>query len=164
MLQGACYLTRFLTYWAQNMSTSKLPHEARVLVADGRKALLLRNQGDELHLNLQLEQAFEAPSNPPTHDQGADVPGRAMMRGRRSAMEQTDWHSRAEKAFAHDVTARVDEICYREHVKALMVIAPPKALADLRAAFPDRLRSLVIGELDKDLTRHPIYDIERHLA
>ncbi|MDF2973109.1 MAG: hypothetical protein K0R61_3559 [Microvirga sp.] len=146
------------------MSTSKLPHAGRVLVADGRKALLLRNEGDELHFNLQLEEAFEAPSNPPTHEQGADAPGRAMMRGRRSAVEQTDWHTRAEQAFALDVTARVDEICHKEHVRALVVVAPPKALADFRSAFPDRLRSIVIRELDKDLTKHPIYDIERHLA
>ena len=146
------------------MSKSRIPHKARVLVADGRKALLLKNAGDELHPNLKLEESLEAPPNPATHEQGTDVPGRAMMGGRRSAMEQTDWHALAEQAFAGAVSARVDEICRNERVNALIVIAPPKTLADFRAAFSERLRKLVIRELNKDLTKHPVHEIERHLG
>jgi len=72
-------------------------------VADGRKALLLRNVGNELHPSLMLEASFDAPPNPRTHEQGTDTPGRAITLGRRSAMEQTDWHLRAEEAFVGEV-------------------------------------------------------------
>jgi cell division protein FtsL len=34
----------------------RVPHNALVLVADGRKMLLLKNEGDAEHLNLQVEQ------------------------------------------------------------------------------------------------------------
>ena len=54
------------------MSKNRIPHKARVLVADGRKALLLKNAGDELHPNLKLEESLEAPPNPATHEHGTE--------------------------------------------------------------------------------------------
>jgi protein required for attachment to host cells len=146
------------------MTGLRIAHETRVLVADGRKALVLRNEGDELYPNLQVERLLEAPPNPPTRDQGTDAPGRAMMGGRRSAVDQTDWHAQAERAFVHDVAAMVAELCRREKVAGLVVVAPPRALADLRETLPEAVRRLVIAEVDKDLTKHPVHEIERHLT
>ena len=45
-----------------------------IFVGDGRKALFLRNDGDEKFPNLKTEQVF-ADENPPTHEQGTDKPG-----------------------------------------------------------------------------------------
>jgi len=39
-------------------------------------------------------------------------------------------------------------------VEALVVIAPPRALADLRKAFHDDVKKKIIAEIDKDLTKH----------
>jgi protein required for attachment to host cells len=49
------------------MSKLKLPHNA--FVGDGRKALFLRNEGDEKFPNLKTESVFED-ENPLTHEQG----------------------------------------------------------------------------------------------
>jgi protein required for attachment to host cells len=49
-------------------------------------------------------------------------------------------------------------------VPALVVVAPPKTLADLRSAFHADVKSRVIAEINKDLTRHPVGEIERHLT
>ncbi len=78
------------------MSTKmSIPHDAIVFVGDGRKALFLRNAGDEKFLNLKTEQVFVG-QNPATHEQGSDRPGRlfagAAARDKRSAVEPTDWH------------------------------------------------------------------------
>ncbi|WP_375790824.1 host attachment protein [Bradyrhizobium sp. vgs-9] len=54
---------------------TKIPHRAVVFVGDGRKALFLRNEGDEKFPNLQMEAVFED-QNPAAHDQGSDRPGR----------------------------------------------------------------------------------------
>ncbi len=65
-----------------------------VSVGDGRKALFLRNDGDQKFANIVTEQAF-VDENPATHVQGADRPGRGFAsaeRVRRSAMKPTDWH------------------------------------------------------------------------
>lgn len=47
--------------------------------------------------------------------------------------------------------------------KALVVVAPPRTLADLRAAFHPDVRGRIIAEIGKDLTKYPIYEIEKHL-
>ena len=61
------------------MSAVRLPHDAMVLVGDGRKALFLRNHGNERFPDLKVERVFSAP-DPPTHEQGSDRPGRAFKR------------------------------------------------------------------------------------
>ncbi|WP_457093414.1 host attachment protein [Microvirga sp. P5_D2] len=141
-----------------------IPHDACVLVADGRKALLLRNEGDELHPNLQLEHLLEAPENPPTRLQGTDKPARAVISGRRSAIEQTDWHEVAEVRFASDTVAALKDVCSHRNVGAVIIVAPPRALANLRSALPAPLHRVVMAEIAKDLTKIPVYEIERHLT
>src|SRR5438552_15472269 len=80
-----------------------------VVVCDGKKAPVLENVGDEKFLNLKTKQVYEQP-DPKTSEQGTDAPGRAInsIDGRRSAMEQTDWHDQAEKEFLQRLVGRLD--------------------------------------------------------
>jgi protein required for attachment to host cells len=55
----------------------QVPHNAYVLVADGRKMLFLRNEGDADYPDLKVEQAQEHP-NPYDRDQKTDQSGGAM--------------------------------------------------------------------------------------
>lgn len=55
----------------------QVPHDTYVLVADGRKMLFLRNDGDAQALNLKVELAEEKP-NPADRDQKTDQSGGAM--------------------------------------------------------------------------------------
>lgn len=146
------------------MSGVKLPHKAWVLVGDGRKALVLRNEGDDIFPNLKAVSVFKDEANPATALHGTDRPGRAVehLSGRRSGVEQTDWHEIAEQRFAHNVAA---SLCDRENdIDALVVVAPPKTLAELREAFSDGLKRKVVAEVNKDLTKHPVHEIERLLG
>ncbi len=148
------------------MSNLKIPHNAFVFVGDGRKALFLRNEGDEKYPNLKTERVFED-VNPSTHEQGSERPGRvskAIDSGQRSAVEQVDWHHIEEHRFARQVAAAMEEIVRLRKVPALIVVAPPKTLADLRTAFHRDVQSRIIAEINKDLTRHPVGDIEKHLT
>ena len=47
------------------MTKLKIPHDALIFVGDGRKALFLRNAGDEKFPNLKTERVFvdDNPSN-----------------------------------------------------------------------------------------------------
>jgi len=147
------------------MSRLKIPHNAFVFVGDGRKALFLRNEGDEKYPNLKTEGVFED-INPSTHEQGSDQPGRvskAFDSGRRSAVEPADWHHIEEHRFAGMVATAMEKVVRERKVPALVVVAPPKTLADLRGAFHADVRSRIIAEINKDLTRHPLGDIEKHL-
>lgn len=146
------------------MDQKLIPLGACILVADGHKALVLRKMGDEARPNLQVEQVLEAPPNPLTHEQGADRPPRAIFRGRRSALAQAGWHGLAE----HQFVDRVAEALARTHqqtpIPALIVVALPRALAELRRVLSDELKGVIIAEIDKDLTKHPVFEIERHLV
>jgi protein required for attachment to host cells len=149
------------------MTTTKvnIPHDAYVFVGDGHKALFLRNEGDAGLLNLKTERVF-ADSNPSTHEQGTDRPGRShsSVGAGRSSLSQTDWHDLEEHRFAHEVAASLERLVRERNTKALIVVAPPRALADLRQAFHADVKSRIVAEIDKDLTKHTIYDIEKHLG
>jgi protein required for attachment to host cells len=143
-----------------------IPHDAIVFVGDGRKALFLRNAGDEKFPNLRTEQVF-VDHNPATHDQGSDRPGRlfanASARERRSAVEPTDWHELEEHRFARMVAEEFEKLVRERKVKAVVIAAPPRTLAELRQAFHGDVKARIMAEVDKDLTKHPVYEIERHL-
>ena len=139
----------------------RLPNGAWVLVADGRKALLLVNRGDADYPDLRVAQTIEAPDNPPTRDQGTDRPGRAIFSTRRSAVGQTDWHRIGEEQFAASV---VDQLLAEGDPLVLVLAAPPAFLGELRKRLPKRMRAKVVAELDKDLTHLPVDEIEGMIA
>ena len=148
------------------MTKLKIPHGAFVFVGDGRKALFLRNDGDEKFPNLKTESVFED-DNPLTHEQGSERPGRvskALDSAQRSAVEPVDWHHIEEHRFAKKVAAAMEQVLRARKVPALVVVAPPKTLADLRSAFHADVQARIIAEINKDLTKHPIWEIEKHLA
>jgi len=147
------------------MTKLRIPHDALVLVGDGRKALFLRNAGDAKFLNLVPERVF-LDDNPATHEQGSDRPGRAFKRAgtnRRSSMETTDWHELEEHRFARHVAEALERHVRARNVKAVVVVAPPRTLAELRHAFHADVKSRILAELDKDLTKQSVAEIERHL-
>lgn len=143
----------------------RIPHDAYVFVGDGRKALLLRNEGDAQYPNLKTEQVFET-DNPPTREQGTDKPGRsyASIGGRRSAMEQADWHELEEQRFASDVAGTLLVLVREKNIEALVIAAPPRTLAELRRSLHDDVKKRIIAEVDKDLTNQPVYEIEKVLT
>jgi protein required for attachment to host cells len=143
----------------------RIPYNALVFVGDGEKALILRNEGDAEALDLKTEEVF-TDRNPPTHEQGTDRPGRAFssVGAGRSSVTQTDWHRLEKHKFTDEVSATLERIVRQRGVEALVVVAPPRTLADLRKAFHPDVKKKIIAEIDKDLTKFPIDQIEKHLA
>ena len=148
------------------MAKLSIPHDGFVFVGDGRKALFLRNDGDEKFPNLKTERVIVDQKNPATHEQGSDQPGRAFssVDARRSSVGQTDWHELEERHFAREVAAALEKVVRERKIKALVVAAPPRTLSELRQAFHADVKSRIIAEIDKDLTKLPIYEIEKHLV
>ena len=141
-----------------------LPHNSVVLVADGRKMLFLRNEGDNDFPNLVVEKAQEQ-DNPATRDQATDSAGRASspQGGVQSSVEPTDFHQIEEDRFAADAADFLKTGALKNAYDSLIVVAPPKTLGELRKHYHKEVSSRLKGELDKDLTGHPIKDIEKAL-
>lgn len=148
------------------MSRLLIPFDTWVLVADGRKALFLRNAADEARVDLKVLKVVEQPSNPKTAEHGTDRPGRAVeaATGRRSAVDQTDWHDLAERGFAGEVAQELERHHRDGDFTKLIVVAPARTLAELRQSFSKELSATIVAELDKDLTKHPVHEIERLLT
>ena len=136
-----------------------------VIVCDGKKALILENAGDEKFLNLKTKEVQEH-ADPKTSDLGTDEPGRSFssVGSGRSAVEQTDWHRQEEERFLQKLVSQLDHSVKVGEVKSLVIVAPPRALGVLRQAYSHNLRAAVHAEIDNDLVRLPVHEIENHLA
>lgn len=148
------------------MSKITLPHDAFVFVGDGRKALFLRNEGDEKFANLVTERVLNGELNPATHEQGSDRPGRAYASagsGARSSVETTDWHEIEEHRFAQRAAEALEALVRERGTRVLVIAAPAKTLADLRRTLHADVKSKVIAEIDKDFTKIPVWEIEKHI-
>jgi len=142
------------------MSTIRIPCGSVVLVCDGAKALILRNQGDAELINLipfKVEWEYE----PPARELGADREGRVYQSqgDARSAVRQTDWHNRAEEAFISHICEKLVVFARDEGIDELVLVAPPRVLGLLRKQLNSSARALV-----KDLVRFPIPEIEHYLS
>jgi protein required for attachment to host cells len=146
------------------MTKLKIEQGEWVVVCDGRKALILENIGDQISPNLRTAETREQP-DPPTHEQGTDSPGRvhASVGSARSSVEQTDWHDEAERHFLHALADRLDVAVRNGETKSMIVVAAPRALGVLRQAYSHSVRGAVRSEIDKDLVKVPVYDIEKRL-
>jgi protein required for attachment to host cells len=148
------------------MSRLLIEHGEWVVVCDGAKALLLENAGDAKFPNLKTIEVFEQ-KDLPTHALGAEPPGRAFSpagHGRRGTIEQTDWHDESERTFLVQLAQHLDGAIAAGKTKSLIVVAPPRALGMIRPAYSQAVRGAVRAELDKDLVKHPVGEIEKHLT
>jgi len=136
-----------------------------VVVCDGAKALVLQNAGDAKFPNLKTLEVFEQ-KDPPTRELGADKPGRtnASVGTIRSAVGQTDWHDQTEQQFLTRLAQHLDAAVAAGKAKSLVMIAPPRALGMLRPAYSHALKGALRAELDKDLVKMPVHEIEKHLS
>jgi protein required for attachment to host cells len=101
----------------------------------------------------------------------ADRPGQTTQRAQRTdhaasphgVAPETDSHRLAQielsRAVAHEL-----EAARLRGLGRIVLVAPPRALGDIRKACTPGVRALITDELGKDLTRMPVHDLSDHLA
>ncbi|MBN9077351.1 MAG: Host attachment protein [Rhizobiales bacterium 65-79] len=147
------------------MNGIRLKHDVWVLVADGEKALFLRNEGDAEYPNLQVMREIHE-ENPATREQGTDRPGR-LNDGpsvHRSAVADTDWHAIAKERFADEIAERLYAMAHRGDFEHIVLVAPPQVLGELRKKLHKEVEARITGEVAKTLTGHTVSDIENVLT
>ncbi|MCA0031419.1 host attachment protein [Mesorhizobium sp. B263B2A] len=142
----------------------KLKHGVWIMVADGEKALFLRNAGDNKFPDLQVVQEMEQ-ENPPTREQGSDSPGRYNdgPSAHRSAVEDTDWHRIGKERFADEIADRLYKLAHGGEFNEIVLVAPPMVLGSMRKKLHKEVEDKVIAEIPKTLTNHAIPEIEAML-
>jgi protein required for attachment to host cells len=76
----------------------------------------------------------------------------------------TDPQRYAKYEFARELAERLEEAVHAHRFERLVLVAAPKTLGDLRELLPDPVKSRVVAEIDKDLTRVPLRDLPKHLG
>ena len=142
-----------------------LRHGTWVAVADGAKALVLRNDGESDAPNFSVVDIFTNSESARTSNLGTDRPGRTQQSATtgRASLGQTDWHEIGEHRFAAEFALALEKHCEAGDFSRLVVVAPPRTLADLRKHYSKRVQTAIIAEIDKDLTNHPLHKIARIL-
>ena len=135
-----------------------------VLICNGEKALFLRNDGDADAPDLNVVRIDEQ-DNPKDIDQSANRPGRMQGSpgGHKSAFDDTDWHELAKERFASDLADRLYKQAHRGAFDRLVIVAAAKTLGALRAELHQEVTDKVIAEIDKDLTNHPLNEVEKRV-
>jgi protein required for attachment to host cells len=137
-----------------------------VLVADGGKAFALSNADEAHHYRPVPTFHFEGP-HLRDRDIGTDRPSRVFASAfspQRAATAEIGAMARCEeRRFVARVTDALAEVHAKGAFQRLVVVAPPHALGDIRAAMPSALADAVVREVAADLVNLPVDDIVDHL-
>ncbi|MBW8296384.1 host attachment family protein [Sphingopyxis sp.] len=144
-----------------------LPHDTLVLVADGRKALFLRNQGNAQQIDLRTASHEEredrknsdiktAPSGQSPAPRGTGLSG--------GTMGEPDFHQQEEDRFAQDLAKTINSMVLAGRLDALVVVAPARTMGELRPLWHKEVTKRILGEHVKEMTDRPLADIEALLV
>jgi len=138
-----------------------LPHNALVLVADGRKLLFFRNHGDENQIDLRTE-AHDARKDRKDRDIKTDAPGATKQSAGygRSTYEEPDFHQQEEDRWVKDAAEELKARALRNDFDALAIVAPPKALGVLKKYLHKEVERRIICTVNKEMSGRPVPDIE----
>jgi protein required for attachment to host cells len=141
----------------------QVPHNTFVVVADGKKMLFFRNEGDSEFPKLEVE-SKRVQADLSDQEMSTDKAGRtfdASGGAGRSAYEETDFHQLEEDRFAHETAEILKKRALRNEFEQLIIVAPPRTLGELRKHYHKEVQKRLAGEIAKDLTGHPVSEIEK---
>src|SRR3954447_10204018 len=138
-----------------------LPHNALVLVADGRKMLFFRNHGDENQIDLRTE-AHDARKDRKDRDSKTDAPGtmKQSCGYGHSTYEEPDFHQQEEDRWIKEAADELKARALRNDFDSLAIVAPPKALGVIKKCLHKEVQRRIICTVNKEMSGRPIPDIE----
>jgi protein required for attachment to host cells len=138
----------------------KIKHGTLVMVADGAKLLLFRNEGDEKYAILETL-SHEEETTRPSREHGTDTPGRTQSSAteRRSSYGETDWHQQSEEEFARHAAGVLEQTAEAHPETDIVIIAAPRTLGELRKHYGRKTGQRLLAEITKDLARHMTDDV-----
>jgi len=142
------------------------PTRTWILIANGAQAHILLNDGPGHGVTALDEFEFQS-ANMSNQEINADRPGRSFdsTGDSRHAMEPaTDPHRHEAREFATMLVDVLSDQHAKQAYDRLIIVAAPATLGDLRNKLPQALKTIITGEIAKDLTRVPIHDMAPYLT
>jgi protein required for attachment to host cells len=138
-----------------------LPHNALVLVADGRKMLFFRNHGDENQIDLRTE-SHDRRRDRKERDYRTDAPGTVQQSFGygHSTYEETDFKQQEEDRWITDAADELKKRVLRNDFEAVAIVAPPKAMGVLKKKLHKEVEKRIVRTVNKEMSGRPIPDIE----
>ena len=136
-----------------------------ILIADGARARVLNYLGRQSGVE-QLPGCDWLAPHAPDRELGSDRPGRAfdsVGKGRHAIDPHTNLHRSNKADFARQITNRLTQKLKAGAFERLVLIAPPKALGDIRNNLDQELSKCVYAQVPLDLTHVPNDEIGSYL-
>lgn len=127
-----------------------IPHKALVVVADGAHARFFRNTGQESKVHLSPDGELK-----PAHLRDD---GPAGSRPKELSHRETD-----EATFAKQLANELYRRVHGGSVAALVLIADPQTLGEIRPSLHKEVQQRLISEIAKTLTKASVEDIQKAL-
>ena len=137
-----------------------------ILVADGSQARLFRSDGPGRGV-APLSDDLLTGCNLPGREIMSDRPGRTFDsagQGRHAMEPRTDPREVEKRRFAHTLAAMLEDRLNQGRFDRLVLVAPPRALGQLRGELSKSVRDKISAELAKDLTHTPPHELSEHLG
>lgn len=141
-------------------------HRTWILVGDGARARILESAGPGTGLTV-LSAEEHPESRQRTRELGDDKPGRGFESAdasRHGMAPPVDWQRFEKEKFATALADILNKAAAEKRFDALVVVAPPKTLGDLRGHLNAHAKELVTGEINKDLTNAGEGELASHLG
>jgi protein required for attachment to host cells len=144
-----------------------MPHRESlwIVVADGEHARIVVRDTETGALHTARE-ITSASAGARSADLGTDRPGRSFesgQPGRHAITPRHDLHEEEKEKFLHAVAAEVNAAAAAHRFHRLLLVAPSRAMAPLRAALSAEAEARVAHALAKDLVKVPDHELHDHV-
>jgi protein required for attachment to host cells len=135
-----------------------------IAIADGEHARFV--QPDANNVLRTINSIDAASAHLRSRDIGSDRPGRSFESGNpahHAVGQRHDLHRMAKDTFARLISEQLNAASARGEFDELLLVAPPRALHELREALDPATKAKLVGTLERDLVRTPDHELWPHV-
>ena len=137
------------------------------ILADGAKARILQRRASEPRSFAVIVHEESEEAQLPSHELATDRPGRSYESAnpsRHAVQWKTDPHEAAKIQFEQRIADLVNRAAEQGLFDALVLVAPPRVLGEVRKALSPQAKELLIVEEGKDLLGLPEHTLTNRLT
>ena len=135
-----------------------------IAIADGEHARFVQPDANNVLRTVQAINSASAHLR--SRDIGSDRPGRAFesaTSAHHAVGERHDLHRMEKEKFTRLVAEQLNAAAAVNEFDELLLVAPPRALHELREALDAATRARLVGTLERDLVKTPDHELWPHV-